>query len=114
MLHDAVEDGDAAAYGEQQHRQQCADGPDTPCPPSPWLAGLGPYLFSSVCVWDIVQCNGNVSGRRRRRLWSAGGPGFGCDEGQAREEQHNADRVQRLVKGKRVVDGGWGAQVRRC
>jgi len=108
MLHDAVEDGDATAYCEQQHRQQCADSAEAPCSPSAWLTGLGPYLFGGASVRDIVQCDGNVP-RRRRRVSSARGPGFNCDEGKAGEEQHNASRVQRLVKGERVVDGSWSA-----
>lgn len=45
---------------------------------------------------------------------AAGGPGFDGDEGKAGEKQDEGGRVQRLVKGKGVVDGGWGGQVGGC
>jgi hypothetical protein len=113
VLHHAVEDADAPADGEQQHRQQRPDCPDAPCPPAPRLSGLGPCLFAGVSALHIVQCYRDESGRRAR-LRAAGRPGFSRDHGEASKEQDDGDSVQRLVEGERVVDGRCGAQVCRC
>jgi hypothetical protein len=113
VLDDAVEDGDATTHGEQQHRQQRPNGLDTPCPSPRGRTGLGPYLFSGPPALAVAEWYRDVSGRRRW-LRAATCPGFNGDNGQARQQQHDGDGVQRLVKGERVVDGRCGAQVSRC
>jgi hypothetical protein len=113
VLHDAEEDGDAAAQCEQQHHQQRAHRLDAPCPPPDGRAGLGPRLFSLLSALAVAERYRDVS---RRQVWlcRAVPPGFNCDDGEARQQQHHGDGVQRLVEGERVVDGRRGAQVPGC
>jgi hypothetical protein len=113
VLGDAVEDGYAAAHGEQQHRQQRPDGLDAPCPPPRGRTGLGPYLFGGPSALRVAQRDRNVP-RRRRWLRGAAPPGLEGDDGETRQQQHDSDGVQRLVEGERVVNGRGGAQVPRC
>ena len=115
VLGDAVEDGYAGAQGEHQHRQQRAHRLDAPCPPPYGRAGLGPRLFSGRPARAIAERDGNVS--RREVRWCgavAVSPGLNCDDGEARQQQHDGDGVQRLVQGERVVDGRRGAEVSGC
>jgi hypothetical protein len=113
VLGDAVEDGYATAHGEQQHRQQRPDGLDAPCPPPYGRTRLGPYLFGGPSALPIAQRDRDVP-RRRRWLRGAARPGFNSDDGEARQQQHDGDGMQRLVEGERVVDGRRGAQVAGC
>jgi hypothetical protein len=113
VLGDAVEDGYATAHGEQQHRQQRPDGLDAPCPPSCGRPGLGPYLFCGPPALPMAERDRDVPGRRRW-LRGAAPPGFNGDDGEACQQQHDGDSVQRLVEGERVVDGRRGAQVAGC
>jgi hypothetical protein len=113
VLHNAVVDAYAPTHGEQQHRQQRADGLDAPCSSPDGRAGLGPQLFSGRSALAMAQRNGNVSGRRLR-LRGTVSPGFKGDDGEAGQQQHSGNGMQRLVKGERVVDGRRGAQVPGC
>jgi hypothetical protein len=61
----------------------------------------------------MAQRDRNVSGRRLR-LRGAVSPRFDGDDGEACQQQHGGDSVQRLVKGERVVDRRRGAQVPGC
>jgi hypothetical protein len=114
VLHDAIEDAYATAHGEQQHCQQRPDGLDAPCPSSRGCTRLGPYLFCGPSALPIAEGDRDVSGRRRRLLCASASPGFNSDNGEAGQQQHDGDGVQRLVEGERVVDGRCGAQVTGC
>lgn len=117
MADDAVEDGDATAYGKQQQRQQGADGPHAPGSGAAVESGLGPDLLAGMARLDIAEGEGDVGGGLLGRVVrvvvraAAGRPGFGSDEGEAGQEQHQGERVQGLVEGKRVVERSGGAQV---
>lgn len=113
VLGDAVEDGYAPAYREQQDGQQRADSPDAPSSPPAWLACLCPYLFGCRSALHLVQGYGDIS-CVRLRLCTARRPGFNCDHGEASQQQDDGDGVQRLVEGEGVVDGGCSAQVPGC
>lgn len=112
VLHDSEVDGDATAECEQQHAQHRSHGLDAPCSPPRRRSGLGPDLFSGSAL-SVSERYRNIS-RRQVRLRSAVSPGFDCDNGEARQQQHDGDGVQRLVKSERVIDWRRGAQVTRC
>ena len=112
VVDDAEVDGDATAECEQQHAQHGAHGLDAPCSPRRRRSGLGPDLFSASAL--RVSERYRYIARRQVRLRGAVSPGFDCDDGEARQQQHDGGRVQRLVKGERVVDGRRGTQVTRC
>jgi hypothetical protein len=111
VLDDSEVDGDATAEREQQHPQQRSHGLDAPCSSPRRRSGLGPDLFAGPAL-PVAERYRNIS-RRQVRLRGAVSPGFDCDDGEARQQQHDGDGVQRLVKGERVVDGRRGAQVTR-
>lgn len=113
VLDDAVEDANATADGEEQNGKQGADGADAPCSPAAWLACLCPYFLAGRATLAGGQGDGDVP-CRRQRLSTSRGPGFNCDNGDAGEQQDDADGVQRLVESEGIVDGRGGRQVAGC
>lgn len=59
---DAVEDGDATAYGEQQHSQQSADSPQAPWSAGDMESGLCPDLLARVSGLDVVESECDIGG----------------------------------------------------
>jgi hypothetical protein len=92
---EAVEDGDATAYGEQQHGQQGADSPQGPRSAGRVVAGLCPDLLAGVPCLDIVEGKGDIC---RGCCWllrlvmvvvvmtARGGPGMESDKGEAGQQ----------------------------
>lgn len=59
---DAVEDGYATAYGEEQHSQQSADSPQAPWSAGGMEPGLCPDLLARVSGLDVVEGECDIGG----------------------------------------------------
>lgn len=113
VLHDTVEDADAAADGEQQYGQECAHGPDTPSLPAGNEPGFGPMLLGALAAVAVAEWYRDIS---RWQLWlvRSAGPGFHGNNEQAGEQQHKASSVQGLVEGEGIFYGRRSGQVAAC
>lgn len=84
------------------------------------VSNLCPDIFTGVAGLDTAESECDVGCRGRLvmvmvvMMSATGRPGLSSDEGEASQEHEDSDRVEGLVEGKRVVYGGWGAQIGRC
>jgi hypothetical protein len=106
VAHDGVEQADPPTQHEQQQAEPGCQGALRETAPNVGALLEGPRLLGRGAALSFGEGDGDVAavaGIGAARLCS---PGFVCDDGEAGEQQHHGDGVQRAVEGEARVQAG--------